>query len=75
MYLISAEMLGPEATESDAKKMVELLTERGYAVAFGEPVDNDTDYINDDVWTACLNRSEVVAVIQDENGDWTEEGV
>ena len=56
MYLISAEMLGPGATGSDAKKMVELLTERGYAVAFGEPVDNDTDYINDDAWMACLNR-------------------
>jgi hypothetical protein len=35
-YCISEAMLGGEATEQDARRMVELLTERGYNVEYGD---------------------------------------
>ena len=58
-YRINAQMLGGEATESDARRMVELLTALGYDVEYTTDCGDinaryDEDYIPDYAWTECM---------------------
>jgi len=56
VYFISEEMLGDEATEGDARRMAELLTERGYDVEYG---DSRRGQFEDEIltsdWDAALD--------------------
>lgn len=48
---VSVEHLGPWGTEADAKRMVELLKERGYNAQLGE----GRAEVPEDVWGECLD--------------------
>lgn len=58
MKYINEEHLGPVATETDARRMVELLTARGYNVEYtpcrGSSSGDGEDAFPDDVWFECL---------------------
>lgn len=47
-YYISAEMLGDEATDDDARRMVKILEARGYDAEYGHPRSYQSD---DDIAT------------------------
>lgn len=51
-YYISEQMLGDEATEQDARRMVELLSAQGYDVEYGDR--HNTAEIADADWEAAL---------------------
>jgi hypothetical protein len=61
-YFINEAMLGPDATEADAHRMVELLYDRGYDVRYGDSAEqNDSvtentmeNVIDDKEWQQCL---------------------
>jgi hypothetical protein len=55
-YMINAEMLGDVATEADAERMVEILSELGYDVAIGVDRSNDPNYIPENVWSDALEQ-------------------
>lgn len=50
---VSAEMLGSEAFEESARRMVELLNERGYDARLGSALHGAE--VPDDVWGECLD--------------------
>lgn len=52
-YYISEQMLGDEATETDARRMVEILTEKGYEVEYGDR--HNTEEIADADWEEALD--------------------
>lgn len=55
-YYISEAMLGDEATEQDARRMVELLTEKGYDVEYGNRFNRtDEDDIATRDWEDALD--------------------
>lgn len=54
-YYISEQMLGDDATEQDARRMVELLTERGYNVEYGDALGQDEATISDSDWSDALD--------------------
>jgi hypothetical protein len=55
-YYISEAMLGDEATERDARRMVEILTERGYDVEYGDSRRGQSeDEISAADWEAGLD--------------------
>jgi hypothetical protein len=55
-YYISEAMLGGEATEQDARRMVELLTERGYDVEYGDSRRGQSeDEVSIVDWEAALD--------------------
>jgi hypothetical protein len=55
-YYISEAMLGDEATENDARRMVEILTERGYDVEYGDSHHGQfEDEILTSDWDAALD--------------------
>jgi hypothetical protein len=58
IYYVDEEMLGSNATESDARKMIDLLRERGYDARYGRDHDGD---IPDDVWDALLGQIAIPA--------------
>ncbi len=61
-YFINEAMLGPDATEADAHRMVELLYHRGYDVRYSDSVrpnesvtENTMENVIDDKeWQECL---------------------
>jgi len=61
-YFINEEMVGNEATREDAKKMVELLSDRGYDVEYGQSItqtgfdDDGQPVIDDTDWDDCLSQ-------------------
>lgn len=52
-YYIGEQMLGDEATEQDARRMVEILTEKGYDVEYGDR--RNTEEIADSDWEDGLD--------------------
>lgn len=55
-YYITEEMLGDQATADDARRMVELLAERGYDVEYGNPRHGQhDDEIRQKDWNECLD--------------------
>ena len=56
-FWITEEHLGPTATEEEARRMVDLLRERGYDVRYGagKPGPND-EIIPDDVWEELIKK-------------------
>jgi len=66
MYYIEQEMLGDSATEADARRMVELLQERGVDAALGSPLrsDHDPDACPDAVWEQCLDILSIEATVR-----------
>lgn len=61
-YFINEAMLGPDATEADAHRMVELLYDRGYDVRYGDSAEQHDsvtentmeNVIDDKEWQQCL---------------------
>jgi hypothetical protein len=61
-YFINEAMLGPDATEADAHRMVELLYDRGYDVRYGDSAEQNEsvtentmeNVIDDKEWQQCL---------------------
>ena len=51
--VVSIEHLGNDATEADARKMVELLRAEGYDARYG--TDGNCDAVPDDVWHRLLD--------------------
>jgi hypothetical protein len=54
-YRIDEQMLGDEANEQDARRMVELLSQQGYDVAYGHALSQDETLIADRDWEAALD--------------------
>lgn len=54
-YFIDEQMLGDIATEEDARRMVEILTERGYDVAYGHSISQDEATIANKDWEEGLD--------------------
>lgn len=54
-YYISEQMLGDEATEQDARRMVELLNAKGYDVEYGDAIGQDEDDIATRDWEDALD--------------------
>lgn len=54
-YYVNEEMLGQFATEQDARHMIQLLTEKGFAVEYGTNL-NKVKPIPDEVWFECLSQ-------------------
>jgi hypothetical protein len=54
-YYISEAMLGDEATEQDARRMVQLLRERGYDVEYGNDLNRGDAPFTDAEWQVCLD--------------------
>jgi len=54
-YKINAEMLGTEATDADANRMVAILTNRGYDVEVGNALGQDETEIATRDWEAALD--------------------
>lgn len=55
-YYITETMLGDQATADDARRMVQLLSERGYDVAYGNPRrDQRDEEIRQEDWDDCLD--------------------
>ena len=65
-YYVEPEMLGDSATDADARRMVELLQERGVDAALGSPLqsDHDPDACPDAVWDACLDAINIEATVR-----------
>jgi hypothetical protein len=65
-YYVEPEMLGDSATDADARRMVELLQERGVDAAFGSPLqsDHDPDACPDAVWEQCLDAINIEATVR-----------
>lgn len=65
-YYVEPEMLGDAATDADARRMVELLIERGVDAALGSPLqyDHDPDECPDAVWEACLDALVIEATVR-----------
>lgn len=58
-YYIHEEMIGPDATEDDARRMAELLQAHygdAAQVEYGESIDPDRDRIPENVWQELLPR-------------------
>ena len=64
-YYVNSVMLGSDATEEDAMRMVEILHEMGYDNVeytsdtgyINDPDYDDEDYIpSEDIWESALNR-------------------
>lgn len=53
-YYIDEQMLGDEADEQDARRMVELLSELGYNVEYGHALGQDEQTIGDGDFDNCL---------------------
>jgi len=60
MYRINVEMLGSDATEAQARKMVDILQDMGYDVEFTADCGcinyGSDDEIPDDVWNEVLEQ-------------------
>lgn len=55
-YFITEEHLGSQATEANARLMVDLLREHGHDVEYGEPMRrNPEPPFNDNEWAECLD--------------------
>lgn len=54
-YRIDEQMLGDEATVEDARRMVEILTERGYDVEYGHSTSQGEDTIANKDWEDGLD--------------------
>jgi hypothetical protein len=65
-YYVEAEMLGDSATNAAARRMVELLQERGVDAALGSPLqyDHDPDECPDAVWEQCLDVIGIEATVR-----------
>ena len=65
-YYVEPEMLGDSATDADARRMVELLQERGVDAALGSPLqsDHDPDACPDAVWEQCLDAINIEATVR-----------
>lgn len=65
-YYVEPEMLGDSATDADARRMVELLCERGVDAALGSPLqsDHDPDACPDAVWEQCLDVIGIEATVR-----------
>ena len=55
MIRINEQHLGNDATEAQARRMVELLRDEGYDVGYGE-YDKTQGTIPYDLWYDCLDR-------------------
>jgi len=66
-YYVEPEMLGDTATDANARRMVELLQERGVDAALGSPLqsDHDPDACPDAVWEQCLDVIGIEATVRD----------
>lgn len=58
-YYISEQMLGDEATEQDARRMVEILSAKGYDVEYGDTIGQEEDEIATQDWEAALDEVSV----------------
>ena len=54
-YYIDEQMLGPEATEKNARLMVDLLREHGHDVEYGHNMNREEPPFNDNEWQECLD--------------------
>ena len=65
-YYVEPEMLGDTATDANARRMAELLQERGVDAALGSPLqsDHDPDACPDAVWEQCLDAINIEATVR-----------
>jgi len=54
-YYFSEAMLGDDATEQEARRMVEILKERGFNVAYGYAHNGDS-FVPAEDWQAALDQ-------------------